>query len=375
MMPAPNMKDLPLSSLRQMSQTAINENVIVQANLGLGQLSNKPPKVVINRLKQVIDESKHNGYTPNAGDKEVRTIIAQYVNKKLTKDNVIINVGAQQGIHAAIKGFVGEADEVLIPEVRFPIYGVITERYSLGKPVFVKVDEQFNLDLEDLESKINSRTKMLVLNSPNNPTGHVYSRDHLKAINKLLPEGVVVLSDEVYSCFVYEGEHVSISEFNENTIVINSLSKRAAITGWRFGYTIARKEIIDVLTPVQQYELTCPPSIIQQAVIPCFTSETVEYEVEVFNGLVHKRNIMLELAESYGFNYVNPKGAFYLMLDIKSYGQSKDVALKLLRDKGVMTMPGNAFGRSAEGYIRLSFASSEDEIVKGMRLINQCLNG
>ncbi|HHY38292.1 MAG TPA: pyridoxal phosphate-dependent aminotransferase [Clostridia bacterium] len=336
-------------------------------------------------------------YTPSSGILPLRQAIAD----KLLRENglsydpgdILVSCGAKHSIYNAIMAICDDGDEVIIPS---PYWVSYPEQVRLagGKPVFVQcsADNEYKITAEDLRKAITPRTKALILNTPNNPSGAVYTEDDLTAIAEVaVHQDIIVISDEVYEKLVYDGEkHVSIAalspEIKERTVVVNGVSKAYAMTGWRIGYAAGPRVIIKAMADIQGHMTSNPTSISQKASLQALTG-TQEPVNEMLRSFSARRDIMVEgLNEITGFKATKPRGAFYVFVDVKGVLSQRfqtktagvvadDTALArfLLEEAKVAVVPGSAFG--GPGCLRLSYATSEERIKEGLRRIKEAVEG
>ena len=342
-------------------------------HLEIGEPDFPTPQHIVDAAKKALDEG-YTHYTPNAGYRDLR----ESVSRKLLEDNkfeadpeseIIITSGAMQGISSAILVTINPGDEVIIPN---PAYESFLRQTSFagGVPVSVRVrqEDEFRLKPEEVEKAITKKTKMIILNSPANPTGSVMLKEDLEGIAELaIRHNLLVLSDEIYEKMLYDGvEHHSMATFpemRERTITVFALSKTYAMTGWRVGYTIAPKNIIREMVKLQEFYVTCATSICQRAAIAALegSQDFVTQMVEEFR---RRRDFMYDqITKIRGMTCVKPKGAFYLFPNVSKTSLRRDDPARDLFDKcKVVTAPGGAFGHYADNYIRISLASSMDNL-------------
>jgi len=320
-------------------------------------------------------------YTAVAGCPEVIKAIKIKLRKEnnLTYDigDIITNVGAKQSLFNLTQALINEGDEVIIPAPYWVTYPEII-KYTSGKIIEIQTEDSsgFKITPKQLESAITDKTKLLILNSPSNPTGSVYSKKELESLAEVLKgTKVLVASDEMYEKLIYDDlkftSTASISEdMYKRTITINGLSKSVAMTGWRFGYLACPiRELTASMKKLQSQSTSNINSITQKAAIPALLGE-VDKDIEGMRVQFEKRrNIAVELFNQIeGLSVINPNGAFYLFVNIKNFtDNSLDFCKRLLEEKGVATVPGIGFG--SEGYFRFSFATDEESIKKGISII------
>lgn len=311
-------------------------------------------------------------YTSNAGLKELKVEVCRYLKRRcgLTYDadrDVMITVGGSEAIDMALRAMLNPGDEVLIPQPSYVSYEPCC-LLADGIPVIIelKEEDQFRLKPEQLLAAITERTKILVLPFPNNPTGGIMERADLEAIAKVLIEkDIFVLSDEIYSELTYGQEHVSIASLpgmKERTIVINGFSKAYAMTGWRLGYAAGPSEIIKQMIKIHQYAIMCAPTTSQYAAVEAMRNgdEDVARMREAYDG---RRRYLLHAMEEMKLECFEPKGAFYIFPNIRRFGMSsEEFANRLLQEEKVAVVPGTAFGDCGEGFIRISYAYSLEDL-------------
>jgi aspartate/methionine/tyrosine aminotransferase len=362
------LSEIKISGIRQMNSLLKSETI----NLGLGQMSDfDPPKALLDAGIQAF-KNKDLGYTENSGLLSLRNLIAK--EHKVKPETVIVTNGAEQALYNVISSFIDPNDEVLIPEISYPAYDAII-KLNYGKAVEFKIDKNLKIDLKDLSSKINKKTKLIIINSPSNPCGVDYSELYEDLVSIVDKTNAYILSDEVYSkLYLNDKEPNSILEYSDKAIVVNSISKRAAATGLRLGWSIAPQEISDEIVKVQQYVSTCASSISQEAAKAVLSGLCLKDEKRYRTILKNNRDILLEgLSALKNIDFVIPSGGFYCFPDISNYGSSMDVSLHLLEEANILTIPGISFGQAGEGKIRISFAVNTDKLKKATKLLRQVL--
>ena len=321
-------------------------------------------------------------YTSNAGLKELKVEIAKYMNRRfdLTYDyehEIMVTVGGSEAIDIAMRAMLDPGDEVLIPQPSYVSY-VPCAVLANGIPSIIelKAENEFRLTAEELEAAITPKTKLLVLPFPNNPTGSIMRRSDLEAIAKVILEhDLFVLSEEIYSELTYgEEEHVSIASLPgmwERTITINGFSKSYAMTGWRLGYACGPRVIIEQMLKIHQFAIMCAPTTSQYAAVEALRNgdEDVAQMKEEYDG---RRRYLLHRFKEMGLECFEPYGAFYMFPSIRKFGMtSEEFATKLLKAEKVAVVPGTAFGASGEGFIRISYAYSLDDLKKALERIEK----
>ena len=319
-------------------------------------------------------------YTSNSGMPELREAISEYLDRRFklkynAEEEILVTVGGSEGIDLALRALVGPGDEVIIPEPSFVAYqGCTAFTGATPKVIDLKAENEFKLTRQELEEAITDKTKVLIMPFPNNPTGATMNKEELSEIVEVLKDkDIIVLSDEIYAELSYEENHVSIASFPEmrdKTIVINGFSKSHAMTGWRLGYACGNSVIIDAMKKIHQYAIMCCPTTSQYAAIEALASgdEVVKEMMTAYN---QRRRVLLDGFKKIGLECFEPQGAFYLFPSIKSTGMTSDeFCEKLLKEEELLVIPGTAFGKSGEGFIRCSYASSMENILESIKRID-----
>ncbi len=330
-------------------------------NMSAGEPDFKTPDHIVESAIKALKEGKH-FYTPTKGIPELLEAIAEKVNREngipAKPENVIVTAGAKYGIFLAMQALLDEGDEVILLDPAWVSYEA-NVLMANARPVWVRHDESF----EDapIEDYITPKTKMIVVNTPNNPTGIVYPKSFLKKVADLaIDHDLYVLSDEIYEKIIYEGKHYSIASFDgmfERTITINGFSKAYSMTGWRLGYAIASEEIIRDMNKIQSHSISHPTSFVQYAGLTALKGDQscVDRMVEAFR---RRRDLIINGLDDLGVEYVRPKGAFYVFMKV---GNGTEFAERFLREEFVAVTPGEAFG-SYKDYVRVSYATSERDV-------------
>lgn len=312
-------------------------------------------------------------YTSNSGLKELRMEICNYLKRTQGldynyNDEVLITVGGSEAIDLAIRAMIDPGDEVLIPQPSYVSY-VPCVALAYGKSVIIELQEknQFRLTKEELLEKITDKTKILVMPFPNNPTGAIMERKDLEEIAKVCVEkDIFVISDEIYSALTYNDEpHVSIATMpgmKERTILINGFSKAYAMTGWRLGYTAGPSQIMKQMTKIHQFAIMCAPTSSQYAAVEALRNGDKDVEV-MRDSYNQRRRFLLNAFKEMNLECFEPFGAFYMFPSIKRFGMTSDeFANRLLKEEKVAVVPGTAFGDCGEGFLRISYAYSIDNL-------------
>lgn len=311
-------------------------------------------------------------YTSNAGLKELREEICNYLKRTQNIQynplkEVIVTVGGSEAIDIGLRAIVNAGDEVIIPQPAYVSYEPCTILAG-AKPVIInlKAENEFRLTAEELENAITDKTKVLILPFPNNPTGAIMEREDLEKIAEVIKKhDIYVMSDEIYSELTYKGEHVSIASIEgmqERTILINGFSKAYAMTGWRLGYACGPEAIIKQMTKIHQFAIMCAPTTSQYAAVEALKNGEADVKMmrQAYN---QRRRFLLNAFKEMNLECFEPFGAFYVFPCIKEFGMtSEEFATRFLEEEKVAAVPGNAFGESGEGYLRISYAYSLDNL-------------
>lgn len=323
-------------------------------------------------------------YTSNAGLKELKQEICRYLSRKINveydfRNEVVVTVGGSEGIDIAMRAMLDKGDEVLIPQPSYVSYlpcAVLAD----GVPVIIPLQRknEFKLTVEELENAVTEKTKILVLPFPNNPTGSIMTREDLEPIAKFVVEhDLFVLSDEIYSELSYKGEHVSIASFpgmKERTILINGFSKGFAMTGWRLGYACGAKKIIEQMIKIHQYAIMCAPTNSQYAAVEALRNCEGEVE-EMRNAYNQRRRFLVSEFKRMKLDCFEPYGAFYIFPSIREFGMSsEEFAMKFLAEEKVAVVPGTAFGECGEGFLRISYAYSLEDLKEAIGRLERFIN-
>lgn len=348
--------------------------------LQIGEPAFDTPEHIKEAGVRAIQENQTH-YTPSPGIPELRKIIAEQTSsrscEKFESEDVVVMPGAKPVMFHMINALIDPGDEVIVPNPGFPIYESVVN-YLGGKsvPLPLLEEKDFNFSLENLGRLITPRTKLIIINSPQNPTGGVLTREVLEGMAKLaIKHDLWVLSDEIYDGIIYEGEHVSITSFPgmpERTVILNGCSKKFAMTGWRLGWAVTKNhEMAKYLEQLIINDVSCTATMIQYAGIAALTGP--EDAVAVMrDGYRSRRDLLCSLVnEIPGMSCKTPKGAFYLFVNVKPVMEklgvdSSKLADMIMREAHVLILPGTAFGKHGEGYIRFSYVASEENIRNGL---------
>lgn len=382
---AKRMEMLPFSGIRVMMERAnkMQREGADIIHMEIGRPDFDTPEVI----KEALYESVRKGnvfYTSNYGTNELRKAICDKLqrdnNITYTPDEILVTIGVGEGTYAAVAAFLNEGDEVLVPDPVWLNY-IHVPNFFGAKPVAYRLREEndYQLDLDEIESLITPKTKMLVMNTPSNPTGAVQSRETLEKLAKIVEQhNLIVVSDEIYEKLVYGGaKHVSFASLpgmKERTITLNGFSKCYSMTGWRLGYVAAPVEFIQAMVRVHQYINTCASSFVQEAAITALEKGEPDVQHMVAEYQRRRDYAVSAINSIDGISCKNPEGAFYIFVNIKALGRSSsEVADYLLDHAHIATVPGSAFGPSGEGYIRLSYACSYERIVEAMERLKKAV--
>ena len=344
-------------------------------SLGVGELDFDTPWHIRDEGIYSLERGR-TFYTSNAGLKELKEEIANYLRRRVHVDyddrhEVLVTVGGSEAIDMAMRVMLNPGEEVLIPQPSYVSYEPCTIMAG-GKPVIIelKAKNEFRLTPEELLEHITDKTKLLVLPFPNNPTGAIMEQKDLEAIAKVIIEkDLYVLSDEIYSELTYKEDHVSIASIpgmQERTILINGFSKAYAMTGWRLGYACGPRKIIEQMTKLHQYAIMCAPTTSQYAAVEALRNgdDDVAMMREAYN---QRRRYLVHAFKEMGLECFEPYGAFYIFPCIKEFGMtSEEFASRFLMEEKVAVVPGTAFGDCGEGFLRISYAYSLEKLKEAL---------
>lgn len=323
-------------------------------------------------------------YTSNAGLKELKQEICNYLKRRMQVEydyntEVMVTIGGSEAIDVALRAMLDPGDEVLIPQPSYVSYVPCTILAG-GVPVVIELEEkdQFRLTREKLLEKITDKTKVLVLPFPNNPTGAIMEREDLEAVAKVVEEkDLFVISDEIYAELTYKKKHMTIASLpgmRERTVLINGFSKAYAMTGWRIGYACAPALILKQMLKIHQYAIMCAPTTSQYAAVEAVKNGDADIE-EMKRSYDERRRYLLKEFRSLGMDCFEPYGAFYMFPSIKRFHMtSEEFATRLLREEKIAIVPGTAFGDCGEGYLRVSYAYSLEDLKRAIRRIRRFVN-
>ncbi|MBL7160044.1 MAG: pyridoxal phosphate-dependent aminotransferase, partial [Candidatus Aenigmarchaeota archaeon] len=340
-------------------------------DISVGQPDFKPPRGI---LKQGYE-----GYGPVGGYKELRELIAKKFGKenkiKTSAENIIVTTGSLEGIILCLLSVADNKNEVLVPNPGFITYDDAV-LLTGAKPVYYNFTKDCRIDIKSIKRKITKKTKAIILNSPGNPMGNVFSRKELKELVKVLKsKKIYVISDEVYEKYTYGKPHISIGEFEEikdKVITVNSFSKTYGIPGWRIGYMNVPISLVGTIKNIKISTSICAPTISQMAAVRLLKGKDsfIRKNIIVFK---RRRREMIKMLDRMNVNYAVLEGSFYVWLDLRYLKKKSMKIFKELLERGLMVMPGNIFGKNGEGYIRLSYAKDMKAIRKGMKILGKYL--
>jgi len=371
----------PSAIRRMLELSARMENVV---HLEQGEPNFTTPKHILEAAKDAMERG-FTHYTEMNGTLELRQAIAE----KLEKDNgidvdpqteVTVTSGSQEAMLIAALGFLNSGDEALVLEPYYPAYFEDT-LLAEAVPITVPLSEErgYGIELEALERKITTKTKIIWICNPSNPTGHVFSKEALEVIAEVAQRHkLIVFVDEIYEKLVYDGaRHISVGSLpgmEDKTITVNGFSKAYAMTGWRIGYVAAEKGLSAILRKMHYYAVLCPNAISQKAALAALTSpqDCVQEMVAEYN---RRRELVInELNKIESLLYTAPKGAFYVFPNFSSFDRSDEaLALHLLEKARVVTVPGSGFGKAGEGHLRISYSAHYEQVEEGIKRIRMCL--
>ena len=365
--PASRTKSIELSLIRKMFEVT-NPNAI---NLGIGEPDFDVPENIKNAMKQSIDENDTH-YTPNKGYIELREEISKKFKKEneinTNPDDIIVTVGASEGLFMCTQAFIEKGDEVLLPNPSFLSYEACV-KLADGNivPVDCTMENEFKLKAEDVQEKITDKTKAIILNSPSNPTGAVMDKEDIKAIADLsMDNDFLIISDEIYEKIIYGKKNYSPAKYGDNVITLNGFSKTYAMTGLRIGYLATTNDYYtEQLLKIHQYNIACANTTAQRGAYEALTGPQNEVE-KMVSEFQRRRDLIVSRLNGKGYETVNAEGAFYVFPRI----EDKEFVMKAAK-AGVITVPGIAFGSNGDNHVRMSYANSYENIEKAMDILEE----
>lgn len=375
---SPAVQAVPPSGIRKFFDLVAQSQGII--SLGVGEPDFTTPWHIRDAGLHAIEKGRTT-YTSNWGLLELRQAVAEYLRQWQglqydPESEVLITVGAAEGIDLALRTLVAPGDEVLIPEPCFVSYQALT-RLAGGIPVPVplRVENDFKLDPADLAGRITPRSKVLLMGFPNNPTGAVMSREELAAVARVVEEhDLLVISDEIYGELTYGGEHTafaSLPEMAGRTVHLSGFSKAFAMTGWRLGYACGPQPVLEAMMKIHQYAIMCPSTPSQWAALEALRHGRREME-RMREEYDRRRRLMVDGLRAIGLPVFEPRGAFYIFPEVTGTGLDDEAfAMALLQEEQVAVVPGRAFGESGRGFVRASYASSVERLVTALERIER----
>ncbi len=360
-----------MSGIRKMFELAGKDSV----NMGLGEPDFEPPLHVQDALDAAVRAGK-NHYGPTLGLPELRAAVAhrikEYRGEKVAAQNIIITAGATQGLMTLNHTFVDHGDEVLVPDPGFVLYAA-QARICGGFPIPYNLtpENKYQPDVDEIQSKITPRTKVLIVNTPSNPTGACMSRQTVRALCEIAEDaGIIVIADEVYDFMSYDEDHHSFLQHMDNVVWVNSFSKTYAMTGWRLGCIATKRDYVAAIEKMHYHTVACPPTPIQWGGVAALEGPQTQSEQMVKEFKKRRDRITNRLKKIRGFHIHKPGGAFYAFPRYDFAIDSESLALALA-SKDLICTPGSAFGRVGEKHLRFSYATSLSEIDRGMDILEK----
>lgn len=360
-----NVKSVQISGIRKFYNEVVKVKDAI--SLTLGQPDFNTPNCIKEEMKKAIDEDKTT-YTPNAGIIQLREEISKYLktlNINYSKEDICITVGGSEGLYSVFQSLVNPGENVLIPTPAYPAYESIVKIIG-GKVFNYNLNEDFSLNIEEIKRSLDeSNSKILVLSFPTNPTGAILDKEGRDKLIKLIKDReIIVITDEIYASIIYD-DYYSIAQEDEildKVIYISGFSKMFSATGLRIGYVCSKKDLMNEIMKVHQYGVSCATSIVQYGMISGLKNGLSEVE-KMKQEFKNRRDFVCERLTKMGLEHTVPKGAFYVFPSIKKFNLSSyEFCRKLLNEEKVACVPGDAFGEGGEGYIRISYCYSIEEL-------------
>lgn len=353
-------------------------------HMEIGKPDFDTPKVIKEAGMKAI-ENGNVQYAPPGGLYELKKAVTDWTRKRYGLDynsdsEILITVGASEAIHLIWSAFLDHDEEVMIPS---PFYGSYGYQVVCSDSKFIEVpvlkDGIIKYDIQEFESRITDKTKLIMINSPCNPTGYVMSDDEIQSIADFaIKHDLIVISDECYDHFVFEGKFKSIASLpgmKERTLVVNSTSKTFSMTGWRVGYVMGDASFIETMQNIHEHLAICPTSFAQEGAIKAYTEEIQETEAMLAEYKRRRDYLVNALGKMDKISFYEPQGAFYIFMNVEKTGQSGgDFCLGLLNQKGIALASGDCFGKQWSNYVRLSYCCSMEDIVEAMKLMEEYIN-
>ncbi len=372
--------NIPPSGIRKFFDIVVEMNDPEVISLGVGEPDFDTPWHIRDEGIYSLEKGR-TFYTSNSGLIELRNEIISYLKRRIGVEydpvhETLITVGGSEAIDIGLRAMVNPGDEVIIPQPCYVSYEPCAILAG-AKPVIIdlKAENEFRLTAAELEEAITDKTKLLILPFPNNPTGAIMEKSDLEAIAEVIRKhDIYVMSDEIYAELTYKGEHVSITSLpgmKERTLLINGFSKAYAMTGWRMGYVCGPAPILAQMTKIHQFAIMCAPTTSQYAAVEALRNGDADV-AEMRDAYNQRRRFLMHEFKDIGMECFEPYGAFYVFPSIQKYGMTSDeFAERLLREKKLAVVPGTAFGRSGEGFLRISYAYSIDNLKRAMGRIRE----
>jgi len=374
-------QQIPKSGIRDFFEIVQTMNDVI--SLGIGEPDFVTPWHIREAAIYALEKGK-TSYTSNLGTPRLRSSIATYLAQHLQVDynptnEILVTVGVSEGIDLALRALINPGDEVLYHEPCYVSYGP-TITLAGGSPIVVptRAEENFSLNVADLEKAVTSKTKILMINFPTNPTGAAISAEKLAELARFCEKhNLIVLTDEIYSELTYDGAtHHSIAAIpgmKDRTILLHGVSKAFAMTGWRIGFACGPADIIEAMMKIHQYSILCAPIMGQEAAVEALERGAPSV-IKMRDEYEQRRNFVVAACRDMGLPCLMPQGAFYIFPNIAKYGMtSKEFALQFLQEKKVAVVPGTSFGDSGEGFVRCSYATSMEKLKIAMERLEEFL--
>lgn len=367
MQPSKRVKDISLSGIRKMFELVGEDSI----NLGLGEPDFDTPEYIREAAKKALDEG-FTHYTVNKGIVELREAISAKLERdndiSVSPDEIIVTVGASEGLMIALNALLDAGDDVLIPDPGFVSYDA-SVKLAGGRSVPVKLtdEEEFKLTPELVQENITDKTKAMIINSPSNPTGSVMGKGDIKGVAEIADDhDIALISDEIYEKIIYDAKHYSPASYTDNCITINGFSKAYAMTGFRIAYVAALPEITEEMLKVHQYSTACASSISQKAALAALEGpqDSIDVMVREFR---RRRDLVVGRLRGMGLGCVEPEGAFYVFPRVKDPYNFVSKAL----EKDVIMVPGSSCGVYGDDHVRISYATSYEDIEEAMNRLEE----
>jgi len=359
---AMRVRDIELSGIRKLFDAGGPDAI----NLGIGQPDFDTPDHIKEAAIQAIRDGR-TGYTANAGIIELREAICAKLARENqlshNPDEILVTAGGSEALHLVMQALIDPGDRVLFADPGFVSYPALAA-VAGGRPEGVPLDSGMHIDIEKAKEMMDG-ARLFILNSPANPTGAVESKESIRAIVEYANDrGVTVVSDEVYECFIYEKEHFSAAQFGEDVITVNAVSKTYAMTGWRLGYLAASKDVINQCLKVHQYAQACATSISQYAALAAYCGDQSAV-LRMRDEYRARRDLLYEGLRGIGFDFPRPEGAFYAFVPMGRKFIEQAI------EKGVLIVPGSAFGANAPEHARISYATSRENLSRAIERLKE----